>query len=122
MYTTFSPFCAACYILYIYFCSKYILIVDIDHIYKHHSLLLIVLIIEVASVYRYGLKGSDVLDNVAYARAYNSDHQSQLLIQAAAMMAESRSELKTILSLVSVFLCWERIMIECVCVCVCPSI
>ncbi|KAL8559640.1 recombinase rad51 [Nucella lapillus] len=39
---------------------------------------------------RYGLKGSDVLDNVAYARAYNSDHQSQLLIQAAAMMAESR--------------------------------
>lgn len=39
---------------------------------------------------RYGLSGSDVLDNVAYARAYNSDHQSQLLIQAAAMMAESR--------------------------------
>ena len=31
-----------------------------------------------------------MLDNVAYARAYNSDHQSQLLIQAAAMMAESR--------------------------------
>lgn len=40
---------------------------------------------------RYGLSGSDVLDNVAYARAYNSDHQSQLLIQAAAMMSESRS-------------------------------
>ncbi|PVD21454.1 hypothetical protein C0Q70_19627 [Pomacea canaliculata] len=39
---------------------------------------------------RYGLSGSDVLDNVAYARAYNSDHQSQLLIQAAAMMSESR--------------------------------
>ncbi|XP_041354399.1 DNA repair protein RAD51 homolog 1 [Gigantopelta aegis] len=39
---------------------------------------------------RYSLSGSDVLDNVAYARAYNSDHQSQLLIQAAAMMAESR--------------------------------
>ena len=47
-------------------------------------------------VWRYGLKGSDVLDNVAYARAYNSDHQSQLLIQAAAMMAESRSVLKTL--------------------------
>ncbi len=30
---------------------------------------------------RYGLNGSDVLDNVAYARAYNTDHQSQLLIQ-----------------------------------------
>lgn len=39
---------------------------------------------------RYGLSGSDVLDNVAYARAYNSDHQNQLLIQAAAMMSESR--------------------------------
>lgn len=34
--------------------------------------------------------GDDVLDNVAYARAYNSDHQTQLLTQAAAMMAESR--------------------------------
>ena len=42
-------------------------------------------------VYRFGLSGSDVLDNVAYARAYNTDHQSQLLLQAAAMMSESRS-------------------------------
>nr|XP_054758054.1 DNA repair protein RAD51 homolog 1-like [Lytechinus pictus] len=41
---------------------------------------------------RYNLSGSDVLDNVAYARAHNSDHQSQLLLQASAMMAESRSE------------------------------
>ncbi|XP_023241216.1 LOW QUALITY PROTEIN: DNA repair protein RAD51 homolog 1-like [Centruroides sculpturatus] len=39
---------------------------------------------------RYGLSGGDVLDNVAYARAYNSDHQSQLLLQASAMMVESR--------------------------------
>jgi len=39
---------------------------------------------------RYGLNGEDVLDNIAYARAYNSDHQSQLLLQASAMMAESR--------------------------------
>nr|CAG4638567.1 EOG090X0906 [Cyclestheria hislopi] len=39
---------------------------------------------------RYGLSGSDVLDNVACARAYNTDHQTQLLIQASAMMAESR--------------------------------
>ena len=42
-------------------------------------------------VSRFGLSGSDVLDNVAYARAYNTDHQSQLLLQAAAMMSESRS-------------------------------
>lgn len=39
---------------------------------------------------RYGLQGNDVLDNVAYARAYNSDHQMTLLTQAAAMMSESR--------------------------------
>lgn len=39
---------------------------------------------------KYGLDGNDVLDNIAYARAYNSDHQSSLLLQASAMMAESR--------------------------------
>jgi DNA repair protein RAD51 len=32
----------------------------------------------------------DVLDNVSYAKAYSSDHQMQLLEQAAAMMSESR--------------------------------
>jgi DNA repair protein RAD51 len=32
----------------------------------------------------------DVLDNVAYARAYNSDHQSKLLMQAAGMLTEAR--------------------------------
>ncbi|KAA8583412.1 hypothetical protein FQN60_015958 [Etheostoma spectabile] len=37
-----------------------------------------------------GGEGSDVLDNVAYARAFNTDHQTQLLYQASAMMAESR--------------------------------
>jgi DNA repair protein RAD51 len=40
---------------------------------------------------RYGLNGEEVLDNIAYARAYNADHQLQLLVQASAMMAESRS-------------------------------
>lgn len=39
---------------------------------------------------RFGLNGEEVLDNIAYARAYNSDHQMQLLVQASAMMAESR--------------------------------
>lgn len=39
---------------------------------------------------RYKLSGEDVLDNIAYARAYNTDHQTQLLTQASAMMAESR--------------------------------
>jgi DNA repair protein RAD51 len=39
---------------------------------------------------RYGLNGEDVLDNIAYARAYNSDHQMKLLSQASHMMASSR--------------------------------
>lgn len=39
---------------------------------------------------RYGLNAQDVLDNVAYARAHNTEHQQQLLFSAAAMMTESR--------------------------------
>jgi len=39
---------------------------------------------------KYGLNPQDCLENVAYARAYNSDHQSKLLIQASAMMMENR--------------------------------
>ena len=44
-----------------------------------------------ATAERFGLVPAEVLDNVAYARAYNTDHQSNLLIQASAMMSESRS-------------------------------
>jgi DNA repair protein RAD51 len=39
---------------------------------------------------RFGLNGADVLENVAYARAYNTDHQSRLLLEAASMMIETR--------------------------------
>lgn len=39
---------------------------------------------------RYKLDPDDVLENVACARAYNTDHQHQLLVQAAAMMSENR--------------------------------
>ena len=39
---------------------------------------------------RFGLNEEEVVDNVLYARAYNSDHQNKLLIQAAALMAESK--------------------------------
>ncbi|XP_032221698.1 DNA repair protein RAD51 homolog B [Nematostella vectensis] len=42
---------------------------------------------------RYGLNGQEVLDNVAYARAYNTDHQTKLLLEASAMMAETRYSL-----------------------------
>lgn len=45
---------------------------------------------------RYGLNPQDVLDNVAYARAHNTDHQSQLLLAAASMMADSRFALMII--------------------------
>ena len=38
---------------------------------------------------RYGLKYSEVLENVTFARAYSSDHQEKLLVEAAKMLAES---------------------------------
>lgn len=41
---------------------------------------------------RFGLNGADVLENVAYARAYNTDHQSRLLLEAASMMVETRCD------------------------------
>jgi len=39
---------------------------------------------------RYDLVPEDILRNIAYARAYNSDHQYQLVCDAAKMFAESR--------------------------------
>lgn len=56
-----------------------------------------------ATAERFGLSGQDVLDNVAYARAYNSDHQMQLLTQASCMMAESRYALLIIDSATALF-------------------
>ncbi|RLN94349.1 hypothetical protein BBJ28_00017818, partial [Nothophytophthora sp. Chile5] len=52
---------------------------------------------------RYGLDGDSVLDNVAFARAYNSEHQMQLLVQASAMMAESRYALVVVDSATALF-------------------
>ncbi|KAL1853261.1 RecA recombinase Rhp51 [Diaporthe australafricana] len=52
---------------------------------------------------RFGLSGEEVLDNVAYARAYNSDHQLQLLNQAAAMMCETRFSLLVVDSATSLY-------------------
>nr|CAB3465939.1 unnamed protein product [Digitaria exilis] len=45
---------------------------------------------------RFGLNGADVLENVAYARAYKTDHQSRLLLEAASMMVETRFALMTV--------------------------
>ncbi|KAL6585673.1 recombinase rad51 [Orobanche minor] len=39
---------------------------------------------------RFGLDGPEVLENVAYARAHNTDQQSRLLLQAASMMMDTR--------------------------------
>ena len=39
---------------------------------------------------RFGLEPEDVIQNVLYARAYNSDHQNKLLFQVCALMAESK--------------------------------
>lgn len=39
---------------------------------------------------RFGLSSEDTLNNIAYARAYNADHQAALLLQASALMAETR--------------------------------
>lgn len=45
-------------------------------------------IVEIAN--RFGLDTESALDNIAYARAYNADHQMSLLQQASALMSESR--------------------------------
>lgn len=52
---------------------------------------------------RFGLKPEDVLENVSYAKAYNSDHQMQLLEQAAALMVESRYSLIVVDSATALF-------------------
>jgi len=39
---------------------------------------------------RFGLDPTEVLDNICFARAYNTDHQMKLLVEANKMMCESR--------------------------------
>ncbi|KAA6376058.1 MAG: putative DNA repair protein RAD51 [Streblomastix strix] len=47
----------------------------------------------IAAAERFGMDAQSVLDNVAYARAYNTDHQMQLLSQAAGLMSDERYSL-----------------------------
>jgi RecA/RadA recombinase len=42
---------------------------------------------------RYGLVGGDVLDNVAVAKAFNSEHLLKLLVEVAGYMSTSRYSL-----------------------------
>lgn len=44
----------------------------------------------VAIAKRFKLVEKDVLDNVACARAYNADHQTELMVKASTMLAETR--------------------------------
>ena len=57
----------------------------------------------VAIAERFGLNPDDVLENVAFAKAYNSEHQMQLLQQASAMMAETRYALIVVDSATALF-------------------
>ena len=52
---------------------------------------------------RFSLNPDDVLENVAFAKAYNSEHQMQLLNQASAMMAECRYALIVVDSATALF-------------------
>lgn len=40
--------------------------------------------------HRFGLDAEGCLENIAYARAYNTEHQTDLLVQACAMMSNTR--------------------------------
>ena len=44
----------------------------------------------IAIAERFGMDSAAVLDNVAYAKAHNCEHQSELLVAAAGMIAEAR--------------------------------
>uniref|UniRef100_A0A8C9LLU4 RecA family profile 1 domain-containing protein n=1 Tax=Piliocolobus tephrosceles TaxID=591936 RepID=A0A8C9LLU4_9PRIM len=57
----------------------------------------------VAIAKRYGLHPTDCLNNIAYAKAYNCDHQSELLVDACAMMANSRFALLIVDSVTNLY-------------------
>jgi DNA repair protein RAD51 len=44
-----------------------------------------------------------VLENVAYARCHNTDHQTRLLVEGAAMMAECRYALVVVDSVMALY-------------------
>jgi len=52
---------------------------------------------------RFGLDPNEVLDNVSYARAKSTDHQMQLLIEASAMMSETKYSLLVVDSVTALY-------------------
>merc|ERR1711933_254564 len=58
-------------------------------------------LIQIAS--RFGLNPEVCLDNIAYAKAYTTDHQTQLLVTAASLMADSRFALLIVDSVIALY-------------------
>ncbi|KAI9322370.1 Rad51-domain-containing protein [Dichotomocladium elegans] len=52
---------------------------------------------------RFGLGSEETLNNIAYARAYNTDHQMSLLIQASSLMVETRFALLIVDSVIALY-------------------
>ena len=52
---------------------------------------------------RFGMDENDVLENVAYAKAHNTDHQTQLLVEAGAIMSQRRFVLVIVDSATSLY-------------------
>lgn len=58
-------------------------------------------LVEIAK--RFGLQERETLENVTYARAFNTEHQKELLVEAAALMTESRFALLVVDSMTGLF-------------------
>jgi len=52
---------------------------------------------------RFNMNPDEVLDNIAFAQAFNTEHQMQLLAEASAMMAETRHSLIVVDSATALF-------------------
>jgi len=52
---------------------------------------------------KYKMNGEEVLDNVVYARAYNTDQQFELLIDASALMSQQRFALLIVDSVTALY-------------------
>lgn len=83
--------------------KHYILIQKVHFVLKDLFQLQKGLLLFLFKYIRYNLNPQDVLNNVACARAYNTDHQTQLLVQATALFAESRFALMVIDSATALF-------------------
>lgn len=54
-------------------------------------------------IFSFKLDGQAVLENVAYARCHNTDHQLRLLVEGAPMMAECRYALVVVDSIMALY-------------------